>query len=232
MALVGGIVAAGTSIYSIAESEKQKGEAKDAINAFNRQDLVNPFESIKIDTTAEDLALDKSLSSQATSVEALQRGGTRTVLGGVPKLQESSVLLNNQILASINQKAAKRDYAIANAELRNTALQERREEQALQGLGQAYQTARQDTVTGVTNALSGGLAIASAINPETGGVNFDGRPPRQDKINDSLFNKADTVQTTDFSNSIFTETNPFANPNSDIFGQQNNPFLSFTNPAF
>ena len=52
---------------------------------------------------------------------------------------------------------------IARGEEQIQQLQERREEQALLGLGQAYQTARQDTQSNFNNFISSGLSFASAF---------------------------------------------------------------------
>jgi hypothetical protein len=43
------------------------------------------------------------------------------------------------------------------------------------GLGQQYQTARQDTMSGISNIFQGGLALGSAIDPE-GGMVGNGDP--------------------------------------------------------
>ena len=163
-AITGTVLAVGTSAYMIANAEKQKKDAKRAINEFKRQDLVNPYEDMAISTEKSEQQTDAALSSMATSVDALQRGGTRAILGGMPRLQESNILLQNIISADLDEKAKQRDMLIAQGEARNQAIQENREQLAIQGLGQQLQTARQDSATGITNLLSGVLAGANAIN--------------------------------------------------------------------
>lgn len=165
-AITGTALAVGSAAYMIANAEKQKKDSKRAISEVKRQDLVNPFEDVAISTEKSDQQTDAALSSMATSVDALQRGGTRAILGGMPRLQESNILLQNIISADLDEKAKARDMAIAQGEVRNQAIQENREQLAIQGLGQQLQTARQDSATGITNLLSGVLAGSSAINSQ------------------------------------------------------------------
>jgi hypothetical protein len=168
MAIASGIASIGFGLYSTIDAANQQKKSAREIEEFQRQDLVNPFTNIPINTTREQFMSDAALSSQATSVDALQRGGTRSVLAGAPVLQEATNNVNNNIFASIDEKAARRDALIAQGEQRNQDIQENREQQALFGLGQQYQTARQDTMSGITNIVQGGLALGSAIDPDGG----------------------------------------------------------------
>ncbi len=229
MAIAGAILAVGTSIYTISEAEKSKKEAREGIENFKRQDLVNPFANIGISTEKEDRLLDAGLSSQATSVEALRRGGTRAVLSGLPRVSEANILLSNLITDSIAEKSERRDFAIARGEFRNQELQELREREALQGFGQMLQTARQDTVTGVSNLVSGGLSLGSAINPETGGVNLGGGSQGVDG-----FVPPPTAAPSAATNSLFVDRTDqllFPNINNPFGFNQNNASLFGSNPS-
>jgi len=238
MAVVGAIVAVGLGTYTVINAENQKKKSRQAIKDFKRQELINPFADLQINTTREEMARDAQLSANATSVDALQRGGTRAVISGVPRLSESNVLLQNSILASIDDKVEKRDFAIARAEQRNQEIIERREEQALQGLGQQYQTARQDSATGTSNIVSGGLALVSAISAnstpqvETIDPQVETVNPQVETVNPQMNFRNDGNNRLGRYNyvkpSIFTETNP--NIYHPFSGQ--NPFTSFTDPLF
>lgn len=233
MAIAGGVVALGTAGYSIINSENERSATKKEIGEFQRQDLVNPF-NVPISTEAEEFQKDAGLSSQATSVAALQRGGTREVLAGIPRLSESNVLLNNKISASIDEKSARRDEAIARGEQRNQDIQEIREQQALQGLGQANQVANQNLATGVTNLVSGGLSLASAIDPVNGGVNFNENSPLQNGVS------RQTLDPSNFKSNVApvtTQKSLFTEPASSLFQQElspeaNKPFFTPPPPEF
>lgn len=163
-AVTSAVVAVGAAGYQIYNAEKQKKDAKDALKDFNQQELSNPFENLKISTLATDRQREAALSQSASSIDALQRGGTRSVLAGVPKLSESNILLQNLISEDIERQEQQRDILIAKGEDRIQTLREQRELGALQGIGQQLQTARQDSANGVVNAVSGALAVGSALN--------------------------------------------------------------------
>ena len=133
------------------------------IENFNRQELVNPYENISVSTLKSDQQTDANLSNVATSVDALQRGGTRAVLGGIPRINESNILLQGLISQDLEQQDVNRDLLIAKGEQEITGIRENREINALQGLGQQLQTARQDTMSGINNAITSGLSISNAL---------------------------------------------------------------------
>ena len=133
------------------------------IENFNRQELVNPYENISVSTLKSDQQTDANLSNVATSVDALQRGGTRAVLGGIPRINESNILLQGLISQDLEKQDIDRDLLIAKGEQEITGIRENREINALQGLGQQLQTARQDTMSGISNAITSGLSISNAL---------------------------------------------------------------------
>lgn len=139
------------------------GKDRKAIQNFKRQELINSNENIQISTLKSDQQTDANLSNFATSVEALQRGGTRAVLGGLPRINEGNILLQNQISQDLEDQDKQRDILIAQGEERIRAIQEGREVNALQGLGQSLQTNRQDAFSGAQNIISSGLALDSSI---------------------------------------------------------------------
>ena len=167
-AVTSAVIAVGSAGYSIYNSEKKKSDAKKQIEAFERQEFNNPFENLKISTLKADQETDANLSRNATSVDALQRGGTRAVLGGIPKVNESNVLLQNLISQDIEKQDRENKLLLAKGEQNITDLRERREESALLGLGQQLQSARQDSANGVASLVSGGLSFANAFsnNPQ------------------------------------------------------------------
>lgn len=156
-----GVASAGAQIASGISNTKK---AKDAINDFNRQELQNPFENIQISTLKADQQTEANNVNLASSVSALQRGGTRAVLGGIPRINQQNVLLQNLISADLDRQDKERQRLIAQQDTRIQGIQENRENQALQGLGQQLQTGRQDTFSGLTNLASAGLALGSATS--------------------------------------------------------------------
>lgn len=212
-AITGAIVAVGglaLSASQYAKSNKEKKDAAAKIDSFQQQDLVNPFENIKISTLAADQETDANLSRNASAVDALQRGGTRAVLGGIPRLSESNVLLQNLISKDIERQDQERQRLIANGEANIQNVRENRELGALQGLGQQLYAARQDQATAAGNIASSALAIGSSLN------------------NSSLFGNGNENSGLATEPPAITTNNTSAvNQNASLFGTPNVAFSDF-----
>jgi hypothetical protein len=163
MAVGTGIASLGLAIgQTVAGGIRAKKDRK-AIHDFRRQDLINPLENIQISTLRSDKQTDANLSNFATSVDALQRGGTRAISTGLPRINEGNILVQNQILQDLEDQDQQRNILIAQGEERIRAIREGREINALQGLGQSLQTNRQDTFSGTQNIISSSLALTAAL---------------------------------------------------------------------
>ena len=172
-AITSAVLAVGTAGYQIYNAEQQKKDAKEAINDFQRQDLVNPYENVQISTEKSEQQTEANLVNTATSVEALRRGGTRAVLGGIPRINQNNILLQNMISADLDKQEKERQLRIAQGEEQIRAIREGRETRSLQALGQSLQTARQDSATGISNLVSGGLALGSLLENTTPQVDVE-----------------------------------------------------------
>jgi hypothetical protein len=230
-AVTSAVVAVGTAGYQIYNAEKQKKDAKDAIKAFNSQELNNPYENIRISTLKSDQQTQANLSSFATSVDTLQRGGSRTVLAGLPKINEANIALQNQISSDLEKQDIQRDILIARGEAEIRNIREGREQLALQGLGQQLQTARQDSANGVVNLVSGALSLGSALNNQGTTANATENTTQTTTDTPEVFNTNKTVIGDTFvQQPAATVENAFANPNipfgyndANLFG--NNPLV-------
>lgn len=169
MATGAAIASGGIGLFQTAQGFVRARESEKAIEEFQRQELINPFRDIPISTLRSEQQTEAGLSRAATSVEALQRGGTRAVLGGLPRVSESNILLQSQISADLEEQERRRNILIAQGEERIRGIQESREIAALQGLGQSFQTGRQDIASGLQNIISSSLAISSATDKEKAG---------------------------------------------------------------
>jgi len=213
-AVTSAVIAAGTAGYQIFSAERQKKEAKEAIENFERQDLDNPFKNIQISTLKAEQQTEANNVNLATSVDALQRAGTRGVLGGIPRINQQNILLQNLISADLERQDVERSRLIAQGEARIQGIQENRENLALQGLGQQLQTARQDSATGIANLASGILAFGSATQ-QNGGIGGSGGGTPQQATTETTNPLIDTsVNFSDFFNtggdinaSLFDNTN-------------------------
>jgi hypothetical protein len=149
--------------YQIADNISQKNKAKSELEDFNRQEINNPFEEIQVDTMRSDQMTKANNINVATSVDALQRLGARGVLAGIPKINESSMLLQNNISADLSRQERENDILAAKGEQEVQRIRENREQQALLGIGQELNVANQNIATGIGDIVSSGLALDSAL---------------------------------------------------------------------
>lgn len=229
-AITSSVLALGVSAYKIADAEKQKKDAKDAINDFKRQDLVNSYENIQLSTLKADQQTEANTSNTATSIDALQRGGTRAVLGGIPRVNENNILLQNIISQDLQRQDAERSQLIARGESDIMAIREGRESNALLGLGQQLQTARQDSASGIASAFSSALALGDALgnqNSTLGGKDDigvgDGAP-----IASNISRAETSVNSVNAIPNTFVDTrNPFLTDplNNQLLLDARNPFF-------
>lgn len=157
------VIGIGTSLYQTGSAIAEGNKAQDAIDAFKPQELRNPYKDVRLDTLGAEQRTAANVSNVASSVDALQRTGPRGLAAGVPRLTESSQVLQESISADLSQQAQRRDLQIAAGEERLQGIQEQREREILAGLGQQLNVARQDVVSGVQGAVSSGLALGSAL---------------------------------------------------------------------
>ena len=157
------VIGIGTSLYQTGSAIAEGNKAQDAIDAFKPQELRNPYADLAIDTTAADQQTAANVSNVASSIDAVQRTGSRGVAATIPRLTESSLILQDKISADLTAQAQRRDELIARGEDKIQGMQEQREREILAGLGQQLNVARQDVVSGVQGAVSSGLALGSAL---------------------------------------------------------------------
>ena len=169
MAVATAIAGAGLALsaYQTVDSAIDAKNAQDKIDAFKPQELTNPQENVQLSTLASEQATKANNINVATSVDALQRGGTRAILGGIPRINEGSILLQNQISQDLERQDRERSILIARGEERIQGIQEQREREALQGLGQELNVANQNFATGLGDMASSGLALGQSLGSKT-----------------------------------------------------------------
>jgi len=182
-AVTAGVIAGGAAIAQTASGISNARKAQKAIDGFQRQELKNPFENIRISTLKSDQQTEANNVNFATSVNALQRSGVRGVLGGLPRINQQNILLQQQISQDLERQDLERQRLIATGEERIRSIQEQREVRALQGLGQQLQTGRQDTFSGLSNLASAGLSLGGAIG---GGSGATGGTPQAPSLRSSF----------------------------------------------
>jgi len=127
----------------------QARKARKAIENYDRQDITNLSEGLKVSTKGADLATQELARTNATTVSALKAGGVRALMGGLPKIQEATIKQAAQIGADLDEQVIDvQKQEIAGAEKARQMI-ERREEADLAGLGQQMATGQQTMASGL-----------------------------------------------------------------------------------
>lgn len=183
MGVVTGITAAAAiagSAIQAANARKQMKRAEGQIESYDRQELDNKFENMPISTVGSDLMREETSRNVATSVNALKEGGTRTLLGGIDKVNAQGVAANRAIMYDLDKQVRDRNYAIAEDNARIRGMQEHRENQDLQGLGTMYEANRQTMWNGFGGMLNAGMYAVGNLPQGNNGGSVTGetyRPP-------------------------------------------------------
>jgi hypothetical protein len=158
-------LAVGMAGYQIYQGEKQKKDAKRALKNYERQDLDNAFEEVQISTAGSDYLREESQRTAAELTTAVREGGTRSILGGIPKIAATVNDANREGRAYLDKQYINRDYAIAGDKVQTRAMQETREANDLAGIGQAIMVGQQ-------NAWNGIRGLGASLNYGARNIDF------------------------------------------------------------
>lgn len=167
------VIGIGVSAYQVGDNIVKANKAQKKIDNFKPQELNNPNKDIQLSTLKAEQQTKANNINVATSVDTLQRTGTRGVLAGIPRLNEGSILLQSKISQDLERQDRERDILIARGEERIQGIQERREREALQGLGQELNVANQNIATGISDFASSGLALGQSLKGTESKTGFD-----------------------------------------------------------
>lgn len=165
-------LAAGYQIYSGA---KDKKNAENALNNFERQDLSNPYENIQLSTIGTDAMREESGRTAANLVEN-SRGDMRSIMGNIPRIVALNNEMNKGVQVELDNQNQRRDYAIAGDETNIRGIQEGRDNADLSGIGTQLNVGRQDMWSGIKGVVSTGMYAANNLNfsgkqrPEATGI--------------------------------------------------------------
>lgn len=172
-----GMISAGISaVGSIAQGimgASQMRKAQKAIESYKRQDFVNVAKGISISTKGAEMASEVMSTMNATSVDALQAGGVRGVVGGIQKIQTANINQTNKIVADLDKQVKEKEKMVAQDEVRIQGLTEEREKADLAGLGQQQAVGQQN--------LMGGIAGLAGSMGQFAGAGAGGTPDPSQK---------------------------------------------------
>jgi type II secretory pathway pseudopilin PulG len=170
-------IGAGLGIVQAIGGAKQKKDAKNAINNYDRVDIsadANPYRDIQLSTVGSDLATEETQRMSASALGALQGGGIRGILGGLPQLVSATNSANRNTAVDLDRQNQDRQLRIAQGEERLLGMRENRDIQNLNNLSSQYNAGNKDMwsgISGIGSGLISGLSQFGGFTPQVSSPN-------------------------------------------------------------
>jgi hypothetical protein len=160
-------VAAAASTAQTVSGAVRTSRARKALENFQRQELRNVTEGMRISTLGAELQTQEAQRRFATSVDALRAGGVRGLVGGLGAVEQQQQAAQQQIAAGLDVQQQRIEQIRAQDEANVRAMQEQRESSQIAGLGAEMAAGRQQVQAGLQGI--GQTAIATATSMESFG---------------------------------------------------------------
>lgn len=162
--LVIGAIQAGAALAKGIAGARQASKAKKALKNFQRQELKNITEGMRVSTLGAELQTQEAQRRFSTSVEALRSGGVRGLVGGLGQQEQLQQRQQQQIAADIDQQQRQIEVMRAQDEARIQGMQEKRDEFEIGRLMGEQAAGRQQ----LTSAIGDFASAATAFIPQAG----------------------------------------------------------------
>jgi hypothetical protein len=168
MTAIAGVGALASGIQAISGA-KQKRDAQQALENYQRQDLENVAEGLQVSTLGADLQREEQARLASTQVDALQGAGARGLIGGLGRVEAGSQMVNRQIGADLDAQQKQIDQMRAQDEANIRDIQEKREIADIAGLSSQYNAGNAmvwEGIGGITKGASSALGGAAGEGEE------------------------------------------------------------------
>ena len=194
------------------DGAKRSKNAKNELNAYERETLDNAFKDISISTMGSDLLREENTRTSAGLTDALQQSGTRGIIGGIPRVVAATNEINQQAAKMLDDQVQNREYAIAGDNVRIEGMKERRDNDNIGALSSQVDAGRNDMWDGIM----GGINAAGSMANSLGGLSSGARQA------------VDSVSTLN-PQAIAPNLGPNTLPTADISGLANSGFRQLSN---
>src|SRR6056300_43395 len=143
LAAIGLGISAVGSLAQVISGETRRVKAKRALENFQRQELKNITEGMRVSTLGAELQTQEAQRRFATTVDALQSGGVRGLVGGLGQAEQAQQQQQQQIAADLDRQQTQIETMRAQDEARIRGMQESREQQDIAGMGAELAAGRQ-----------------------------------------------------------------------------------------
>ena len=155
-----GVAAAASTAQAVSGAAKAS-KAKKALENFQRQELKNVTEGMRVSTLGAELQTQEAQRRFATGVEALRSGGVRGLVGGLGVMEQQQQQLQQQISADLDQQQQAIEQSRAQDEANIRSMTEQRESSQIAGLGSEIAAGRQQLNAGLTGLGQTALSAAT-----------------------------------------------------------------------
>ena len=168
MTAIAGVGALASGIQAISGA-KQKRDAQQELENYQRQELTNVAEGLQVSTLGADLQREEQARLASTQVDALQGAGARGLIGGLGRVEAGSQMVNRQIGADLDAQQKQIDQMRAQDEANIRGMQEQREASDIAGLSSQYNAGNAmmwEGIGGITQAASSAIGGAAGEGGE------------------------------------------------------------------
>ena len=164
LAIAAGVSAAAGAAKAI-DGGIRASKARKALDKFQRQELRNVTEGMRVSTLGAELQTQEAQRRFATSVDALRSGGVRGVVGGLGQQEQLQQAQQQRISADLDRQQQQIEMMRAQDEARIRGMQEEREAFDYSQLVGERAAGREALMSGITDFA--GAASTALMNMES-----------------------------------------------------------------
>ncbi len=158
------LIGLGISTFQAFQGAKDKENAQNQLNDYERQTLSNAYENIQVSTVGSDLMTQESQRTTANLTDATRNAGLRGVLGGIPKIQAQNNIANQEARKYLDDQVNQRQYSMAEDEIRLRNIKENRDNANIAALSSQVDAGKQDMWNGIIGGFKGVSSLANTFS--------------------------------------------------------------------
>lgn len=147
---------------------KQRRDAKNALENYERQNLENVAEGLQVSTLGSDLQREEQARLAASQVGALQGAGVRGLVGGLGRVEAGNQMTNREIGANLDAQQKQIDQMYAQDQANIRGMQEQREVGDISALSSQYNAGNAMMWQGIGGITQSGMPAFKKSGAGTG----------------------------------------------------------------
>jgi hypothetical protein len=206
-------------ISNMISGAKEKRDAENALENYQRQELKNVAEGLQVSTLSSDLQREEQSRLASGQIQAARESGTRGMIGSLGRIEAGNQRVMRETGANLDMQQKQIDQIQAEDDARIRGMQENREQNDINALSSQYQAGKQEMFGGFGNIIQGTGMLGGAFGKMGGGqgnqmpqvenanqLQPQGVVPFQQKMQTTPY---PTSQFGQFGQGIFAQPNPY-----------------------